>query len=207
MIQVECGASALNANNNVLRAMFRARKEVFIDLLKWDLPVLGGEYEVDSFDNELAEYLIVSGSDGHHLGSARLLRTSGSHILGNLFPFLCANEVPRGPGILEITRFCLDRHQRAIERRMTRNRLVSALVSFALDRGIHTYTGVAEVGWMQQILAFGWRCRPLGSPQQLDCGMLGALAIEIDANTPALLEANGIWASEPLRAAELAHAA
>lgn len=206
MIHIECGASALN-EKDMLRAMFRARKEVFVDLLKWDLPVLENEYEIDTFDDRDAEYLIVASDDGRHLGSARLLRTTGPHILGSLFPFLCATEVPSGAGIVEITRFCLDRHQHALERRSSRNRLVSALVNYALDRGIHTYTGVAEMQWLQQILAFGWRCRPLGVPQQLDSGMIGALAIEIDANTPALLEANGIWSHEPLNTLDLADAA
>lgn len=206
MIHVERGARPLD-ERDVLRSMFRARKEVFVDLLRWDVPVLEGEFEIDSFDNEQAEYLIVRGNAREHLGSTRLLKTTGLHVLGSLFPFLCASEVPSGPGILEITRFCLDRHQHALGRRLTRNRLVSALVTFALDRGIHTYTGVAEMAWLQQILAFGWRCRPLGEPKVHACGMLGALAIEIDANTPLLLEANGIWVSEPLYNFELANAA
>ncbi len=206
MIHVECGTSVPN-EKDVLRAMFRARKQVFVDLLKWDVPVLEGQYEIDAFDNRDAEYLIVAGDDGRHLGSARLLKTTGAHILKNLFPMLCAGEVPAGPGIVEITRFCLDRNQHALDRRRTRDRLVSSMVTFALERGIHTYTGVAEMAWLQQILAFGWSCRPLGVPQQLECGLLGALAIEIDANTPVLLEANGIWASEPLCSFELADAA
>jgi N-acyl-L-homoserine lactone synthetase len=206
MIHVECGTSIPN-EKHLLRAMFRARKQVFVDLLKWDVPVLEDEYEIDAFDNEQADYLIVAADDGQHRGSARLLKTTGAHILKDLFPRLCAGEVPAGPGIVEITRFCLDRHQHALDRRKTRNLLVSSLVTFALDRGIHTYTGVAEMAWLQQILAFGWRCRPLGVPQQLECGLLGALAIEIDASTPALLEANGIWANEPERAFELADAA
>lgn len=33
------------APDGVLRAMFAARKSVFVDLLKWDVPVLGGQYE------------------------------------------------------------------------------------------------------------------------------------------------------------------
>ena len=206
MIQVEYGASN-PTDADRMRAMFRARKEIFVDLLKWDLPVLDGAYEVDGFDDGSADYLIVSDDDGRHLASARLLKTTRPHILGDLFPFLCAGEVPAGPGIVEITRFCLDRHSNALERRDSRNRLVSALVTYALDHGIHTYTGVAEMGWLQQILAFGWTCRPLGVPQQLECGMLGALAIDIDSGTPLLLEANSIWMPEPLRSLELADAA
>jgi acyl-homoserine lactone synthase len=71
--------------------------------------------------------------------------------------------------------------------------LVSALARHALEANISTYTGVAEINWLQQILAFGWDCRPLGIPLQLECGMLGALAIHIGPDTPERLAANGIW--------------
>jgi len=84
---------------------------------------------------------------------------------------------------------------------------VSALVWYALDAGIRTYTGVAEIAWLQQILAFGWDCRPLGPPARLECGMIGALAIEIAPDTPQLLAANAIWdlaAEPPARIAEAA---
>jgi len=70
--------------------------------------------------------------------------------------------------------------------------LVTALVSHALENGIRTYSGVAELGWLQQILAFGWRCRPLGSPRRIGSMTLGALCIEITEETPALLERAGI---------------
>ena len=95
-----------------LREMFEARKRVFVDLLKWDVPVLEGRFEIDQFDDEHAAYLIVPAE-----AEARDLQ---------------------------------DR--------------VSALVGYALENGVETYTGVAEMGWLQQILAFGWRCRPLGLP-------------------------------------------
>lgn len=87
-----------------LREMFEARKRVFVDLLKWDVPVLQGRYELDQFDGEDATYLIVPRDDGGHAGSARLLRTTSPHILDSLFPELCAGPPPRGPEILEITR-------------------------------------------------------------------------------------------------------
>lgn len=179
--------------NRTLRAMFEDRKSIFIDLLKWDLPALHGRFELDEFDNEHATYIIIADRDGDHLGSARLLPTTRRHILGSLFPQLCAGQPPCGPQIHEITRFCLSRRQAAASRRLTRNRLVSALVWHALRNGISIYTGVAEMAWLQQILAFGWDCRPLGIPVRLDCGMLGALAIEITPGTPGLLAANHIW--------------
>jgi N-acyl-L-homoserine lactone synthetase len=181
-----------------LREMFEARKRVFVDLLKWDVPILEERYEVDQFDDEHATYLIVPDEAGGHGGSARLLETVRPHILDTLFPELCEAPLPCGPKVLEITRFCLDRASGAQVRMETRNRLVSGLVHYALDHGIETYTGVAEMGWLSQILAFGWRCRPLGLPRMIEGKMLGALSIDISDDTPALLEANGIYRPEPL---------
>ncbi|EKU74945.1 hypothetical protein HMPREF9718_02473 [Sphingobium yanoikuyae ATCC 51230] len=57
----------------VLRAMFEARKRVFIDLLKWDLPVLADRYEVDHFDTPDAQYLVLTDTELHHRASTRLL--------------------------------------------------------------------------------------------------------------------------------------
>jgi acyl-homoserine lactone synthase len=179
--------------DTALQAMFEARKRVFVDLLKWDVPVLDGRFELDQFDDEHAVYLVVRGAQGEHLGSARLLETERPHILDTLFPQLCAGPVPRGPAIREITRFCLDRRLPAARRRAVRNALVSALADHALERGIAAYTGVAEIAWLQQILAFGWACRPLGLPTLCHGRSLGALQIEISADTPALLARGGVY--------------
>jgi acyl-homoserine lactone synthase len=186
-------------DDDALRTMFAARKRVFIDLLKWDLPALDGRYEIDGYDNEHAHYLILLDQSGSHLGSTRLLPTTRPHILGDLFPMLCEGSVPMGPRTYEITRFCLDRSLRAAARRTVRNRLITAIVSHALSEGIDRYTGVAEVSWLQQILGFGWDCRLLGRPLPLPrpCGTIGALDIRITGDTPALLDAAGIWSPVP----------
>ncbi|MFA5966684.1 MAG: acyl-homoserine-lactone synthase [Sphingomonas sp.] len=176
-----------------LKAMFVARKRVFIDLLHWDIPALDGKYEIDGFDDEHAHYLILTDRNGAHLASARLLPTTQPHILGMLFPELCEDGVPIGDTIFEITRFCLDRDLTAIERRTARNQLITALVEHALANGIERYTGVAGMAWLQQILGFGWDCRPLGAPVQHASGTIAGLDIHISRATPALLEAAGIW--------------
>jgi N-acyl-L-homoserine lactone synthetase len=181
----------------LLRSMFAARKSVFVDLLGWDVPVVGGRFELDQFDDERAAYLILADPLGEHLASARLLETVRPHILDSLFPELCAEPPPRGANVVEITRFCLGRGQPAPQRRWIRNCLVTGLVEHALARGIETYTGVAEMGWLQQILSFGWRCRILGEPHVKDGKMLGALRIDIDFETPFLLARSGVWASPP----------
>lgn len=189
------------ASDGVLRAMFAARKQVFVDLLKWDVPVIEGAYEVDQFDDSHATYLVLADREGRHLASTRLLPTTRPHILDSFYAELCEEEPPRGPEVYEVTRFCLDRSLTARERREARDTLVTALADHALANGITAYTAIAEMPWFQQILAFGWRCRPLGLPQLIDWTMLVALRIEIDAETPAQLAAAGIIPSIDLHAA------
>lgn len=179
-------------SDQVLRSMFAARKSVFVDLLKWDVPVVDGTFEIDQFDDRHASYLVLTDGHDRHLGSARLLPTTRPHILDSLYSDLCDEAPPRSPSVFEITRFCLDRNLSAHDRRWVRDTLVAALVDHALGHSIEAYTAIAEMGWFQQILAFGWRCRPLGMPRVLDGRMLAALRIEIDAATPAQLTAAGI---------------
>lgn len=187
-----------------LRSMFAARKRVFVDLLKWDLPVLAGRFEVDQFDDPHATYLIVTDPDGEHLASARVLPTTRPALLDTLFPYLVAGPVPQGTGIAEITRFCLSREANAATRRVARDTLLAGLARYALSNGIHTYTGVAELAWFREIQRFGWECRALGEPC-IDRGRsLTALRIAIDKTTPARLSAAGIHdgdAATPARAA------
>ncbi len=178
----------------VLRAMFEARKRVFIDLLKWDLPILADRYEVDHFDTPDAQYLVLTDRSGNHRASARLLRTDQPHILADLYPHLCAGPVPTGGRVREITRFCLDRDLHAAERRSVRNQLVTALVDHALANDIHVYTGVAERPWFEQIRAFGWQCEALGQPLRHGAQELVALRILIDAQSLIGLEQAGIRA-------------
>lgn len=178
--------------DGLLRAMFASRKRIFVDLLKWNVPVIDGRYEVDQFDDEHAVYLIVADEEGRHLGSARLLASTRPHILGNLFPQLSDDHVPISSSIWEITRFCLDRALTAPERRAVRDALVVGLTEHALATGIEHYTAIAEMGWVQQILAFGWECWPLGLTRDVDGETLAALEIAIDDTTPARLAAAGI---------------
>lgn len=185
-----------NANRyserRALRTMFEARKQVFIDLLGWDLPVLADRFEVDQFDDGEAVYLIVTDGESRHLASARLLDTTRPALLDGLYPDLVDGAVPRGPDIREITRFCLSRGIGAAMRRRARDTLLVGLADYALANGIKSYTGVAEVTWFRQIATFGWDCRALGAPRLHDGRALTALHIDIDGLTIAKLAAAGI---------------
>ena len=191
--------------SHLFRSMFEERKREFVDRLSWDVPVLAGRSESGQYDADRAGYIVIAEAEGEHLASARLLPTSGDHILGTIFPELCEQVPPRGGAILEITRFCLARRLRARERLEVRNRLVSALVEYALGNHIGSYTGVAEGPWFQQILSLGWACRPLGLPCSTSGRCLVALQIDIDGRSREQLQASGFW--RPVGLADLAKAA
>lgn len=185
-----------------MRAMFAARKQVFIDRLGWDLPALAGQYELDQFDDVHAQYLILSDGHGRHRASTRLLRTDRPHLLGDLYAVLCSKGVPCGPTIREVTRFCLDPAFGASERRVARNELVSALADYAVTSGISAYTGIAGIRWFEQIAEFGWDCRALGPARKIGGQELVALHITIDTGTIPALEATGIYTRPTLTIAE-----
>lgn len=187
------------AELTVLRSMFEARKRVFIDLLHWDLPMIAGRFELDEFDMEPATFLVLSGEDGGHRASARLLPTTRPHLVAALFAELCDEDIPRGPTTMEITRFCLERRSGAARCRRDGDELIHALVAFALRCGIERSTGVAEAPWMRQIVSFGWRCRPLGTPRAFGTRTLAAMVIEIDEDTPARLQRCGLNVPAPCR--------
>lgn len=186
--------------NAALRAMFAARKKVFIDQLKWDLPVLADLYELDHFDTPDARYLILLDPDDlRHRASARLLPTSGPHLLGEFYPHLCDDAPPSGEAIWEISRFCLDPAQTPAERRDARNQLVTVLADYALHNGISDYIGVAEQGWFDKITKFGWDCRALGGIHADSACEIVALHIRIDEDTLAGLQRTGTYAPLVLR--------
>lgn len=182
----------LSAERQVLRTMFEARKRVFVDLLKWDVPVIAGRYEVDQFDDIHATYLIVADAARAHLASARLLDTRRPALLDSLYAGLCDGPPPRGSTVREITRFCLSRDSAAAVRRVARDRLVTAIVRHSLDTGITCLTGVAAPHWYRQIFTFGWACRPLGPLRRVGDETLGAFAIAIDPDTPHRLQRAGV---------------
>jgi len=183
----------------LLDEMHRIRKRVFVDLLRWDVPVRGGELEIDQFDHSGAVYLVnLDGETGEHRGSVRLLPSTMPHILGDLFPHLCAKGVPVGPAIYEVTRAVTNPRFRAAERLRIRNELTSALVDYALLTGISAYTAVAEQGWYSQMLALGWHATPLGLPQLIDGKSTSALRISINTATIAGLKAAGNYAPTAL---------
>jgi acyl-homoserine lactone synthase len=175
-----------------MATMFADRKTLFVDLMRWSVPVVDGRYEIDQFDGPDATYLIAI-EQGEHVGSMRLLPTDQPHILDTLFPSLCNAGVPSGRMTAEITRLCLPCRLGATRRLEIRNRLISAMVDHVAAAGITALTGVANTSFLAQIMVMGWRCERLGSPQDHDGVGVAAFRIEIDGDTQRRLATTGIY--------------
>lgn len=194
MMKIHSG-SILSINHGLMGDMYRDRKNVFIDRMKWDVLHKDG-LETDQFDDENARYIIIADPyHGCHLASARLLSSERPHILDTLFADLCEGEVPIGPGIYELTRFCITPRADARNRLRLRNHLFSALVEYALMHGITSYTGVTHISFLSQVLGIGWRCDMLGLPCRVNGSMLGAVQAHIEPETVPLMRRAGTYES------------
>lgn len=176
----------------LLHSMFADRKRLFVDLFGWDVPVVEGQYEIDQFDNAHTIYLIAE-EDGSHAASIRLFPTSQPHMLDTLFPQMCPLGVPADDFTWESTRLCLPQRHGAEKRRLLRNRLFSAMVDVALDRGISRYTGLIPDNFRKEVLALGWQAEPLGPAVRIPGGAVGAFLIHIGPDTPQRLRWNGVY--------------
>lgn len=177
-----------------IETMFADRKTLFVDLLGWDVPVIDGRLEIDQFDGEHAVYLIAVDASGQHEASLRLLQTARPHMLSDIFPHLCPLGVPMGPTVWESTRLCLPQRHGAARRLELRNALISAMVDFALARGITRYTGVLPEPFRKEVLSMGWLAEPLGPAAPMPGGPVGAFSVHIGPDTPDRMRWSGVYA-------------
>lgn len=180
-------------DRRLVETMFADRKALFVDLFGWDIPVIDGRFEMDSYDGPETVYLVVVGEDGDHLASMRLIPSEQPHMLSEVFSHLCPAGVPVGPRIWESSRLCLPQRHGAEGRRALRNALISAMVDFALDRGIDSYTGVLPAKFRNEVVTMGWLAEPLGPATPDASGSIGAFAAHIHRDTPARLRWTGTY--------------
>ncbi|WEX07519.1 acyl-homoserine-lactone synthase [Chelativorans sp. AA-79] len=93
---------------NIVGEMFRLRKQVFHDMLEWDVPIQG-EHERDCYDDLGPVYLVWCDPEWTTLyASLRLMPTTGPTLLRDVF----RNTIPdiaalSSPSIWEATRSCV----------------------------------------------------------------------------------------------------
>lgn len=104
---------ALNKHRfgSILDQMYQLRARVFQGRMGWDVTVRNGQ-EIDIFDGLDPAYIITLNSTYQVTGCARLLQTTGPHMLSDVFHDILDGEPPlRSATIWESTRFCVDREK------------------------------------------------------------------------------------------------
>lgn len=184
-----------------LMQMHHDRKRVFVDRLGWSLPSRESWLEVDDFDNESTVYLVArSPETGRHIGSVRLLPSTGPHMLASLFRHLCAASVPVGEDCWEISRFVTCPPEVEGTSVLKLHRLLAlALLEFAFLKSIRRYTLVTEAHRVPALLSIGWSVIPLGLPTSFADETLQALEIRIEEHVLETLRRKAGVCSDVLR--------
>lgn len=141
IVFVEQNQYAVRAN--LISQTFTTRKKVFVDEMKWDIPVTNGQ-EVDKYDQLGAAYVILTDDERRNAyASLRLLPSTGPTLLYDVF----SKTIPDGaalsaPGIFECTRFCVDEEldaKRTYYRHIpAASLLLLGLCEIGLEKGITT---------------------------------------------------------------------
>jgi acyl homoserine lactone synthase len=158
-------------NFDLLAAMFRLRRRVFLDRLGWTVSVTG-DLELDVYDALNPTYLLLVSPHREVVGCVRLLPTTGPTMLADTFPqLLTGQRPPRNNRILESSRFCVDTK---FDHQLARNGLHRA--TFMLFAAMIESLGLLDADCivtvtdirMERILRrAGWSLERLAPPQQI----------------------------------------
>lgn len=158
----------VNAENRSLFAadlatMHQHRKAIFVDRLHWRVPYQSNS-ERDQYDREDTIYLLAkSHVRGELLASARLLPTTGPHLLSDYFAAACSNTLPRGASVWEGSRFCPNPRVTSSRHRVELFReIVGGIMECALLYGVNRVTFTANRALLPLALRSGWRSTILG---------------------------------------------
>lgn len=142
---------ALNRHlfDDVLDEMFKLRKRVFSDRMGWDVTISNGR-EIDAFDELDPSYIICLDDSYSVIGCARLLQTTGPHMLSDVFFDILDGEPPlRSVTMWESTRFCVDRDK--LSKGKARNsvayatsELMAGILEYGRDSGIQDIITVID---------------------------------------------------------------
>src|SRR3569833_564476 len=175
--------SSWQLSTEVLQLMHSFRHEVFVKRLKWSLPLING-VERDQYDTPQAKYVVSSDGADRVTACARLLPTTGSYMLPELFPQLLGEDpVPRDPDIWELSRFATSvretREGRVLSLSKPTLELLDLIFDFARQHAIARLVFVTSVQVERLMLRAGIPVHRIAAPALIDGGLSVALFIEV----------------------------
>ncbi|WFU62670.1 acyl-homoserine-lactone synthase [Bradyrhizobium brasilense] len=165
MIEVFSLATA-HRFQDALASQARLRHDVFVRLR--GLPHSSYEgLEYDEFDTPAAKYLVWRDERRIVRGLARLLPTTIPYMLKSCWPHLASDTgLPSSPGIVEVTRVCVDKSLDPPVRRMVFPELLCAIQEVLTATGGIGMVGVTREHLLSHFVRSGIRW--LGPPDKIE---------------------------------------
>jgi len=164
--------------NDLIEDMYRARHRLYVEGRKWRELAKADGREIDQFDTENAIYLLALNKNRELRGGVRLVPSTSPHLLDTIFPQFCANDIPRGTHIWEMSRLFVSHNDRYGEEGvLLKGEIFCGLLEFAARNGITEITGVSDSYFLPRLLEIGIVVRPLGIPKPYQSGEMVAFHI------------------------------
>jgi N-acyl-L-homoserine lactone synthetase len=196
-------------------AMFRLRKRVFHDLLKWDVSVRGA-WEIDDYDDANPLYVLSYDDEtGRLRGSLRLLPTLGPNMLDDTFPILLGdNPQIRSASVWESSRFCIDpeisQNRASNQVTIAAAELMCGVGELGLTSSLSHIVTVTDVFLERMFRRMGCPGERIGEPQRIGSVHAVAVAWEVTDDLletmKSVAEINGSVLAAPM-SLEMARAA
>jgi acyl homoserine lactone synthase len=196
---------------SAIAAMFKFRKQVFEDLLGWEVNSRDG-IETDDYDALDPVYMIARSSQYHIQGCWRLLPTTGPYMLRDVFSEMLEGQpAPRDPQIWELSRLAVLPTERTERERnslcpVTRG-MFQSVTDFALRHGITRYVFVTSVGIERMLKRMGVPVSRFGSGKAVRLGRVLSVVLWVEVNDQLVRAVFRQGAIPPAKRADLSLAA
>jgi acyl homoserine lactone synthase len=148
-------------NPEVVDALYKLRRTIFVDMHGWDLRVVDGR-ERDQFDTPAAVHCALFRGN-ELIGGFRATRTDHDYLARNVFPQLAAvKSYPQRADIWEISRFGV---LPSTDRLETAKVNYSLMFRFAQLRRAVALVALADLTYERFLRTLGIRTRRYGPPQ------------------------------------------
>lgn len=181
--------SETNLYPEEMKAACKLRHDVFVEEKGWEDLRQEDGLETDQFDTDNALHMLKYDKD-ELVGYQRLLPTTSKTLLSDVYPYLCDDDLPCDPAIWEWTRFAVRKDYRKGIKKLspTGNALLSGVVEWGLENGVHSILIQMNPVWIMQLIQFHFRTLPLGIPHKLSGENVIAVVASFDERTLARLQ-------------------
>lgn len=179
-------ANSKKLSPNLVQSMFNLREKVFKGRLGWDVTSIDGK-EKDEFD-ELNPVYMLSSNNSHQLeGCWRLLPTTGSYMLKDVFPqLLRGEEVPEDEHIWELSRLAVAPQSEHYRMKANLNEVTFDMFrnvyDFAVENNIKRYVVVTSAAIERLLRQVGIPTQRFGDGKLTRIGKVTSVCVWVDIN-------------------------